>query len=79
MACTCTSCPACQGTGDVWYSFGGEYLGNRRCDDLDELEPCDECGGSGVDEYCDECLMAEEEERTEEWLRESKHCPACGH
>src|SRR5579872_2401108 len=45
MACECVSCSACGGTGTVWFSFpgpdrGGKYLGNHRCDDLDELDTC---------------------------------------
>lgn len=55
MVCKCVSCGDCNGTGTIWVSMSGEYLGNNRCDDFDELESCDECGGSGVIEYCDEC------------------------
>jgi hypothetical protein len=54
--CTCVSCGECRGTGTVWFAFGGrEYLGNRRCDDLDEMHTCEECGGSGLSEMCDFC------------------------
>ena len=65
MACECISCPDCGGSGSVWVSFSGEYLGTRRCDDLDELECCDSCGGSGVSWTCAECgyALEEEEER----------------
>ncbi len=56
MTCECISCPECNGTGMVWWSFSGKYLGNRRCDDLDEMESCDRCGGEEVDIVCDECL-----------------------
>ena len=60
MACECVSCPDCGGTGTVWFSFpgpdmGGEYLGNHRCDDLDELDTCPRCGGRGITECCYEC------------------------
>jgi len=58
--CTCTSCEGCGGTGHVWYSFSGEYLGNSRCDDMDELEVCDDCGGSGIFDVCDHCRVLEE-------------------
>jgi hypothetical protein len=60
MTCKCVVCPECEGSGNVWRSFSGKYLGNHRCDDLDELETCEECRGSGVAEICDECQMAEE-------------------
>ena len=63
MACECVSCGACGGSGNVWYAFpgpdlGGEYLGNHRCDDLDEMDTCEECGGSGITETCYECQEA---------------------
>lgn len=62
MACTCVRCPECHGRGSVWFSFSGEYLGDHRCDDFDEMEPCEECGGSGVIKTCDECIDARDEE-----------------
>jgi RecJ-like exonuclease len=55
MPCGCVICEECNGTGTVWVSFTGKYLGKNRCDDFDEIEPCESCGGSGVLEYCDEC------------------------
>ena len=61
MACKCVSCPECGGTGNVWVSFNGKYLGKCRCDDFDELEMCEECNGTGIIEMCDECMMAKEE------------------
>lgn len=59
MACSCYTCDDCKGSGMVWISFDGRYLGNSRCDDMDTTERCDECGGSGISEKCDECLQAE--------------------
>jgi hypothetical protein len=54
--CTCVSCGECGGSGSVWFAFGGrEYLGNSRCDDLDEMHTCEECNGSGITEMCDYC------------------------
>lgn len=54
--CRCVSCPECRGSGHVWFAFGGrKYLGSRRCDDLDEMETCEECSGSGVTEVCGKC------------------------
>ena len=61
MACKCVPCRECGGSGTVWYSFSGKYLGNHRCDDLDELEMCNECCGTGISETCDECLDAMDE------------------
>ena len=55
MKCTCVSCPECRGTGTVWFSFSGEYLGSSRYDDMDDLDICPECEGSGVVEMCDYC------------------------
>lgn len=66
MTCTCTPCPFCDGSGVVWWSCNGEYLGNSRCDDLDEMEACEECDGTGIDVMCDECLLAEEEDACKE-------------
>ena len=64
--CTCQRCPECGGTGDVWISFSGEYLGCFRCDDLDELDVCPECEGSGIILMCENCmdeLLAEQEKK----------------
>jgi hypothetical protein len=58
--CTCITCPECGGTGSVWFSFCGKYLGNYRCDDLDELERCPECEGGGLVEMCDYCQSAKD-------------------
>jgi hypothetical protein len=68
MACECVSCSECGGTGTVWFAFpgpdrGGKYLGNHRCDDLDEIEYCMSCGGSGSVETCYECAEAMEDDR----------------
>jgi hypothetical protein len=62
MACECVSCGSCSGSGSVWHDFNGAYLGNHRCDDLDSLEPCEDCGGSGLSEVCTECQEAYENE-----------------
>lgn len=70
MACECVRCPECHGTGSVWVSFSGDYLGNRRCDDLDEMECCPQCGGSGIDLMCEECFYAQEEEEERQYLEE---------
>ena len=66
--CQCVSCPECGGSGTVWFAFpgpdrGGEYLGNHRSDDLDEMEMCPHCGGRGIVEACDRCAELEEMEQ----------------
>lgn len=61
MTCSCVPCSECNGSGSVWFAFGGRYLGRGRCDDMDELETCDECRGSGISEMCDYCREQEEE------------------
>jgi len=55
--CTCVSCESCGGTGTVWYAVDGTYLGDSRCDDCDNMEACDDCGGSGIESECDECQL----------------------
>lgn len=67
MACECVKCGTCGGSGNVWFAFpgpdrAGEFLGNRRCDDLDEMDTCPDCGGSGITEACHECQSQLEEE-----------------
>jgi hypothetical protein len=57
--CACVRCGACGGSGTIWLDFRGRYLGNSRCDDLDEMEPCDECSG-GIVEVCERCQLLEE-------------------
>ena len=59
MACRCVACDECGGSGTVWFAFpgpdrGGKYLGNHRCDDLDEMDTCPYCE-RGLVEMCDEC------------------------
>lgn len=69
MSCECVRCSECGGQGTVYFAFpgpdrGGKYLGNSRNDDLDEMERCYACNGSGIVEACNECL--ESERRAEE-------------
>lgn len=61
MACECVSCSACGGSGNIWLDFKGRYLGQHRCDDMDEMESCEECRGRGIVEVCEACSDAEEE------------------
>ena len=60
--CTCVNCASCRGTGNVWFTFDGQYLGNCRSDDLDKLERCENCSGSGVAEECDYCIERREDD-----------------
>ena len=66
MSCECVRCYECGGSGIVWRSFFGKYLGNRRCDDLDDFESCPECGGEGITEVCQEFQEAYEKEMEKE-------------
>lgn len=71
--CTCVSCGECRGSGTVWFSFGspryggGIYLGSGRCDDMDEMETCSECQGSGISQECDNCAFRRELEQDESY------------
>lgn len=57
--CRCVACPYCGGNGPYWVDMGAHY-GQHRSDDLDEMEYCEECGGSGVVETCDRCQLLKE-------------------
>lgn len=72
--CTCIQCSACRGSGQIWFSCTGDYLGDNRCDDMDELEPCDFCNGSGVDDWCDYCYEQEEIYQQEQEELEQQEC-----
>lgn len=76
--CDCVICHECRGSGDVWYSFGGpgrgKYLGSSRWDDLDEMESCDVCNGSGIVERCDRCDELDELYAIEEEEDERRSC-----
>ena len=62
MSCQCILCEYCEGTGNVCFDMKGNYLGKNRCDDMDELMPCEECNGTGIDEICDGCQRFIDEE-----------------
>jgi len=49
----------------VWFAFDGQYLGGSRCDDMDDLQICQECEGSGIIEMCDYCQDHLEQEADE--------------
>jgi hypothetical protein len=54
--CTCVMCRECDGTGEVWWGICGNYVGRAHCDDLDTMEPCEVCDGTGILDECDYCL-----------------------
>ena len=56
--CSCVTCDECNGTGNVWFSFDGRYLGKHHMDNLDHLEMCPECDGAGIVTICEACEMA---------------------
>jgi hypothetical protein len=60
--CGCIRCSWCAGSGSYWLDMHGKYLGQSRRDDLDELEICEECGGSGIVESCDRCQLLQEDD-----------------
>ena len=57
MACECVKCSDCGGSGSYWVDMRGRFLGQSRCDDMDDLEYCGECGGTGISEVCYECQL----------------------
>ena len=58
--CRCVRCGACGESGTIWLDVKGRYLGNHRSDDLDDSEPCEDCGGRGIIETCARCQLLEE-------------------
>ena len=60
MSCKCVLCGECGGSGHVWVSFSGKYKGKNHSDDMDSMERCEDCGGSGLSEICDDCQAAYE-------------------
>ncbi len=55
--CHCVRCGEYNGTGNIWRDIGGKYLGDGRSDDLDQMESCENCGGSGITQTCDRCQL----------------------
>ena len=74
--CTCICCFECNGSGTVWFDCGGRYLGQSHSDDLDELETCESCGGTGVEDWCDYCC--EQERMYQEEQEQLDACEHCG-
>jgi hypothetical protein len=60
--CSCIKCDACGGSGNIWLDRRGRYLGQHRCDDLDEMETCDNCRGYGITDLCETCSDSYEDE-----------------
>lgn len=69
MGCECLPCEECDGSGRIWISFSGKYMGKYRCDDLDEMDACPDCDGEGIATICYECQQAYEDEEREEYER----------
>jgi hypothetical protein len=68
--CCCVSCSVCGGTGNIRVRY--DALGRMSegyGDDLDDLEPCDQCHG-GVTEECERCIELNELDGQLEELRE---------
>jgi len=59
--CGCVPCSCCGGDGYCWFGIDGECLGEHHIDDLDSLEPCPFCNGSGYEFECHECSEDYEE------------------
>ena len=53
MECRCVRCPNCRGLGTVRVDDRSQPSGW-------DLDTCDECRGSGVTEYCENCEYEEE-------------------
>ncbi len=62
MACTCTHCAACDGTGHYFVDMRGQFSSIHRIDDMHQMETCEECGGDGIERTCYECQMAIDDE-----------------
>ena len=60
--CKCLRCSFCNGSGTIYFDISGDYIGSYQTDDLDNPEPCDECG-NGIVETCDRCELLEQYER----------------
>ena len=56
--CECVVCPYCKGSGNVWWLLGKYYGAHHPCDDLAELESCENCDG-GVTLMCSRCAELE--------------------
>ena len=56
MTCRCVRCGGCEGSGYIWVDMRGRYIGAHRTDDLDDMELCPDCQGSGISEECEVCL-----------------------
>lgn len=57
MECKCIECQWCEGRA-TFYKLNGKLSFSHPCDDLADIVPCEECGGSGIEAVCDECQDA---------------------
>jgi hypothetical protein len=60
-SCYCVRCNICGGQGNYRVDLHGRPTDGM--DDMDSLEPCEECGGSGIVETCDRCQLLADLER----------------
>jgi hypothetical protein len=63
--CTCPPCSLCDGKGTVAVDMRGNWIPHR-LDDLDGLETCEDCGGSGCAAECDHCRVQREQDEAED-------------
>lgn len=77
MTCKCKPCTYCKGTGDIWVDpFTGKVVTGIH-DDMDELNTCEQCHGTGVGDMCDDCEAEYQEEIYKQSEQDGKPC-VCG-
>ncbi len=64
--CHCVTCSMCHGRGSYYIDLRGHVAAFN--DGLCELEPCEECGGTGITRECDTCREAWEQDQDEDGL-----------
>jgi len=47
-------------------------MGKYKCDDLDEMDTCPDCGGDGLSFCCYECAQAMEDEEEKNYIDNQK-------
>jgi RecJ-like exonuclease len=62
MACECIRCSACDGTGHYFTDMRGQFASIHRQDDMHNMETCEECRGTGIEEVCYQCQLAMDED-----------------
>lgn len=70
--CQCVHCDWCHGTGNIRVSYDAPgRMSEGFGDDMDDLEPCDQCHG-GITEVCDRCREMEELDQQREEIEERR-------